>query len=416
MSSLSSNLTKIKNATDVIRTAVSMPDDDISDVATAVSSLGDKNAFSVSSIAEMKALTATEGDICTVRDLAYVGWDLNTVSSILYFPQEVSGVNFPAYSVVGIYNAFNPGGAIGTITVDPNGAGGPGNAIGGSTPGTTSPSSTSGSSSQSGGDDPEPTGVGEIVLSMEIPNFRKTESLKLYVVYELEDTTAYLTEISYSLGTFNYTVADGIVRLPVNLKLLVGTAYSFPVDLSKIIKTFDTVAWDPLTYSSYIIFNHSVPSTTKFSSPAQLRIVSRPYASPCDAGSGAAVPFIINIIGSSVSVDGSFKSADFPFYPIGLSNTSWTDNSGTSAWSISELSLTSFDETLYAGLNLMGPSYDVPIRMFGKHSLFNDVATDGQVSEEVILKLCTFFKTYRDGECTNYIYKDGKWNILYESF
>lgn len=66
-STLSQNLTRIKNATDRIRTVVDKPTESIEDVAYAVENMPTGGGIpQVASIQEMRALTAHDGDLCVL--------------------------------------------------------------------------------------------------------------------------------------------------------------------------------------------------------------------------------------------------------------------------------------------------------------------------------------------------------------
>ena len=184
MSSLSSNLTKIKNATDIIRTAVSMPDDDISDVATAVSSLGGKNSYKASSISEMRAISsASEGDICVVHsDPEFVGITSRMPFNVLYLPRVVENVNLDSYAELEVVPVNNTcPSSSGALTIAPDSH--------------------------------------KVSLNILLNNFpAQSETFSLEIEYSYEGTTLSLDSVDYVINNSNiaFDLDNCILNLPIS--------------------------------------------------------------------------------------------------------------------------------------------------------------------------------------------------------
>lgn len=86
---LSETLDRIADAVDDIRETVNSIDTPIEDVATAVQELG--SLKKVSSVEDLEALEAKEGDFCIVSNgnEDIVDWDEDTLSNVLIFPKVV---------------------------------------------------------------------------------------------------------------------------------------------------------------------------------------------------------------------------------------------------------------------------------------------------------------------------------------
>ena len=387
MSSLSSNLTKIKNATDVIRTAVSMPDDDISDVAAVVSSLGGKNSYKASSISEMRAISsASEGDICVVHsDPEFVGVTEGVPFNVLYLPKVVENVNldYEELSVNTVYNSCSQ--SSGNFNINP--------------------------------------GEHKVDFSIRLNNFPvQNNRFVLDVLYSYVETTLTLISVDYLINgnTISVDLDNCILNLPVSFSINSASDYEVPSDLGKFIKTYKIIDWDPLTYSNNLVFVPEVPLDT-FVLPTlgSVKFMPSPYLTPY-MNSDSPAPQTINF--TTGPADLSFLGC-FNVYELDFGNQimwsfdlKYEENcEGTSMNRVTNLG--SIYPTISPFIQIkndisVGNSQNILFRLPYELALFN---LDGSFTYDELLPFAQILKTYADGSYTTYVYHNNEWNIVYKS-
>lgn len=388
MSSLSSNLTKIKNATDIIRTAVSMPDDDISDVATAVSSLGGKNSYKASSISEMRAISsASEGDICVVHsDPEFVGITSRMPFNVLYLPRVVENVNLDSYAeleVVPVNNScLSSSGAL-TIAPDSN----------------------------------------RVHLNIALNNFpTQSETFSLEIEYSYEGTTLSLDSVDYVINNSNiaFDLDNCILNLPISFSVNPASTYVVPDDLGKFFKTYKIVDWDPLTYSNNLVFVPDLPfSGFVYPTVNSVKFMPSPYLTPY-VNSDADAPQIIQFSGGPATLffSGSFIVQELSY---GI-QSSWNfDIKYEENCEGSDFVRLTEQGEVYPTINSyvqiknnvsVDADKNILFRLPYELGLFG---LSDSVTYNDLLPFAYILKTYADGSYTTYVYHDNKWNIVCRS-